>query len=321
MFDMASMGSVASILGLVVAIAVALYQRDAAIKAEHRANAEKERAATLEDHLARQRWQQLRSLGEQIDTLEKDRRHTADATGAALHARLKEQYSSLLGVIATSTPSFSATLLRHWVYTGRLPRPWQVEEALSHVELKSSNSDIAEDEKWLRRIIDDAKASPESPPKTLQFPLEVNEYVAAFILIAASVEEQLLEILKGHGQTTYSVSVLLNHLAEDCLTKSQKKIGPINLKAWGWKSGKTFKERFHHYQELDFWVVQEAAQHAQSLLRGYEEFFEDYHTVSTLVIPTRAAVNSSRKKYPAVAETADGFLESNDQRKELLKSE
>lgn len=318
MFDMASLGSAASILGLIVAIAVALYQRDAAIKAEHRANAEKERAASLEDHLARQRWQQLRSLGEQIDTLEKDSRHTADATGAALHARLKEQYSSLLGVIATSTPSFTSTRLRHWVYTGRLSRPWQVEEALSHVELTASNDDMLEDEKWLRRIIDDAKNSPESPPKTLQFPLEVNEYVAAFILVAASVEEELTGTLQGRGQNTYSASVLLNHLAKDCLTKSQNKIGPISLKAWGWDSGKLFKERFNHYQQLDFWVVKEAAENAQSLLRGYEEFFENFDTLATLLVPTKAAVNSAKKKFPEIAETAESLLDRKEQSKERV---
>lgn len=309
MFDVASTGSVASILGLVVAIAVALYQRDAAIKAEHSANAEKDRAATLEDHLARQRWQQLRSLGEQIDTLEENQLHTADPTGAALHARLKEQYSSLLGVIATSTSSFSSTLLRHWVYTGRLSRPWQVEEALSHVEPNAFNSDMVEDEKWLRRIVDDARDSQESTPKTLHFPLEIDDYVAAFILVAASVEEQLIEILKGYGQEKFSALVLLNHLAEDCLTKSQIKIGPISLKAWGWDSRKSFIERFNHYQKIDFWVVLEASKHAQSLLRGYEELFEDYDAMSKLVIPTKAAVNSAKKKYPKIAETAESLLD------------
>ncbi|WP_040474668.1 hypothetical protein [Marinobacter algicola] len=317
---MASMGSVASILGLLVAIAVAFYQRNAAIKAKFRANAEKERAANLEDHLARQRWQQLRSLGEQIDTLEKDKRHTADATGAALHARLKEQYSSLLGVIATSTKSFSAAQLRHWVYTGRLSRPWQVEEALSHVEPEFSNSEIAEDEKWLRRVIDDAKVSAESSPQTLQFPLEVNEYVAAYILVAAAVEEQLLEVSRGSGQTAYSIAVLLNHLAEDCLTKSQNKYGPISLKAWGWDSDKTFKERFYHYQELDFWVVRGAAHDAQSLLNGYEEFFEDYDALVKSVIPTKSAIHHSRNKYPDIAEIADRFLESSGSRRKALES-
>lgn len=321
MFDMASAGSIASILGLIVAIAVALYQREAAVKAENRANAEKERAATLEDHLARQRWQQLRSLGEQIDTLETDQRHTADATGAALHARLKEQYSSLLGVIATSTPSFSAALLRHWVYTGRLSRPWQVEEALSHVELHSSPGEMAEDEEWLRRIIDDAKASPELPPKTLNFPLEVSEYVAAFILVAASVEKDVLEILKSGGQSSYSLAVLLNHLAEDCLTKSKRKIGPVRLKAWGWDPEKTFEERFKHYQEMDFWVVVEASDSAQNLLLGYEEFFQDYDHVSKKIIPTEAAINSSRKKFPVIAETAEMLLKRSAKSVELIESD
>ncbi|HCE4579500.1 hypothetical protein CGH93_23065 [Vibrio parahaemolyticus] len=72
MFDFGSVGNVASILGLVVAIAVALYQREVALKAEREAKAEREKAATLEDHLLRQRWQQLRSLGEQIDQIERE---------------------------------------------------------------------------------------------------------------------------------------------------------------------------------------------------------------------------------------------------------
>jgi len=310
--DMASMGSVASVLGLVVAVVVAIYQRGEAQKSERKANAEKERAATLEDHLSRQRWQQLRSLGEQIDTLEKDQRHTADATGAALHARLKEQYSAILGVIATSTPSFSAKLLRHWVYTGRLSRPWQVEEALSHVDPDSSNDDIEESEVWLRKLINDSKSSSGEALRSLCFPVELNEYAASYILVASSVKDQLLVFSKRGGQTAYSLAVLLDHLTQDALQVVSNKIGPVRHKTWGWDEKLSFSERFHHYLSIDFWVVHGAANHAQNKLLDYGEFFEKYNAVVKYVIPTDRATKLARKKYPEIADFVSKLWEDEE---------
>jgi hypothetical protein len=53
MVDLGMVGSIASVVGLIAAAGIALYQRDVALKAQRRAESERRRAATLEDHLAR----------------------------------------------------------------------------------------------------------------------------------------------------------------------------------------------------------------------------------------------------------------------------
>ena len=56
--DLSLFGSIASVIGLPAGFIIAYFQ--------HR------KAASLGAHLTRQQWQQLRSLGDQIDSIEKE---------------------------------------------------------------------------------------------------------------------------------------------------------------------------------------------------------------------------------------------------------
>jgi hypothetical protein len=302
--DLGTIGSIASVIGLVVAIAIAVYQRGEAFKAQQKAESERARAASLEDHLARQRWQQLRSLGEQIDTLELEGSYKHKPIEAALHARLKEQYGGLLGVVATSTPGFSSSTVRHWVTIGRLPRPWQVAEAITHLEKTALEGAPSEDERWLADLIKSTTAVPKV--EMIRPPRELNQYVASYILVAHSVREELRDVLGRGGQAAYSAAVLLHHLASDCqVVLSLHKAGRPNFQTWGWETGKSFRERFDYYQTQDFWVMTVAADKAQDDLNGFRHLFEPgKDLMSKMLIPTLKAADVARSRYPEVAEAA-----------------
>lgn len=303
--DLGDVGSIASVIGLVVAIAIAVYQRGEALKSQQKAESEHARAASLEDHLARQRWQQLRSLGEQIDALELEGGHKHKPMEAALHARLKEQYGGLLGIVATSTPGFSSSTVRHWVTVGRLPRPWQIAEAITHLEKASPEGAPSEDERWLAELIKSATVVPKVRP--IQPPRELNQFVASYILVAHSVREELKEVLRPGGQASYSVAVLLHHLALDCqAVLSLKKAGRPNFLTWGWETGKSFRERFDHYQTQNFSVMSEAAERTQDDLNGFRHLFEPGQDGfrSKMLIPTSQAADVARSRYPELAEAA-----------------
>lgn len=302
--ELDTLGNIASVIGLVVAIVIAVYQRGEALNAQRRAESERARAASLEDHLARQRWQQLRSLGEQIDTLELEGSYKHKPMEAALHARLKEQYSGLLGIVATSTPDFSPSTVRHWVTIGRLPRPWQVAEAITHLDMRSPDGAASEDEQWLADLINSTTVVP--TVQAVQSPRELNQFVACYILVANSVREELRDLLGQGGQSESSASVLLYHLASDCQTVlSFNKAGKRNFKAWGWNAGKSFRQRFDYYQTQDFWTVTVAAYKVQDALKGFEQLFEPmtYYS-SSMLIPTCSAAEIARSRYPEIAEAA-----------------
>lgn len=313
MFDLGSLGSVASVVGLIAAIAIAVYQSRQARRAHKEARAERERAASLEDHLARQRWQQLRSLGEQIDTLERDGRYRHQPVDAALHARLKEQYSGLLGVIATSTVSFDSSVVRHWVAIGRLARPWQIAEAISHLEKPKTSQPPAEDEQWLAALLQSGNMVPK--PTAVQPPREIDDYVAAFVLVADSVRDELREFLSKGGQSGHSAAVLLDHLACDCLQiQSLDRPGRPVFKAWGWQLGKSFRERFEYYQKQEFWVMANAGQHAQAKLQGFRHLFEvGGDTTSRVLIPKSDAVEGVRAQFPHLVAAAARVFEGRGQ--------
>lgn len=303
--DLGTVGSIASVIGLVVAIAIAVYQRGEAVKAQQKAVSERARAASLEDHLARQRWQQLRSLGEQIDTLELDGSYKHKPMEAALHARLKEQYRGLLGVVATSTPGFSSSTVRHWVTIGRLPRPWQVTETITHLEKTALEGAPSEDERWLADLIKSTTAVPKV--QMIQSPRELNQYVASYILVAHSVREELKDVLSRGGQAEYSAAVLLHQLASDCqMILSLDKAGMPSFQTWGWQTGKSFRERFEYYQTQEFRVMTMAADKAQDDLNGFRQLFEPGQDdfMSKMLIPTPKAADVARSRYPELAEAA-----------------
>ncbi|HCG9646540.1 TPA: hypothetical protein ACF31N_004407 [Vibrio parahaemolyticus] len=311
MFDFGSVGNVASILGLVVAIAVALYQREVALKAEREAKAEREKAATLEDHLLRQRWQQLRSLGEQIDQIERENSQATDPASAALHARLKEQYASILGVIAASTKDFSVALIRRWVNTGRLFRTWQISEALTYVNIVHTDESNLDDEKWLREIIERTHSSQQQIPQSLQLPIELNEFVAAYIILSG-IYSDFIKSKLGSGQQNYSVVTVLGYLANDCLEKSNNKFGGEHFQCWGWKELKDFEERYDYYQKLDFWVVCTVSRHFQSKLSDYANYFEDVGSSPRYVLPTNKAFDEAKMLFPELYGLATNLLNNDE---------
>lgn len=296
-----SLGNLASVVGIVLAVAIAVFQRSLAFRAEQKAEAARNRATSLEEHLARQRWQQLRSLGEQIDALEKEGRETYEPSGAALHARLKEQYSALLGVVATSTQGFSAATIRHWVSIGRLARPWQIAEAISHLE---RSEELSEDDRWLAELIDARSIVPR--PKEIVPPPEITEYAAAFILVADSVRDDLKALLYSGGQSAHSAAVLLDHLAMDCSEiGSLDRAGKPYFRSWGAIEGRPFRESFQYYESQDFWVMVAASTCVQEKLRGYSHLFEPGKDVnSKLLIPRANAVGLATKKYPRLPQLA-----------------
>jgi hypothetical protein len=304
--DLGTVGSIASVIGLVVAIVIAVHQRGEALKAQQKAESERARAASLEDHLARQRWQQLRSLGEQIDTLELEGSHKHEPMEAALHARLKEQYGGLLGVVATSTPGFCSSTVRHWVTIGRLPRPWQVAEAITHLEKAALEGAPSEDERWLAELIKSTTVVPKV--QAIQPARELNQYVASYILVAHSVREELRDLLGQGGQASHSAAVLLYHLALDCqVALSLNKPGKPMFRTWGSETGKSFRERFNYYQTQDFWIMVAADDKARDELKGFEHLFEpmsDRRRSLAMLVPTSKAAETARSRYPELAEAA-----------------
>ncbi len=302
--DLSTVGSIASVIGIVVAIAISVYQRGEALRAQRKAESERARAASLEDHLARQRWQQLRSLGEQIDTLELEGSYKHEPMEAALHARLKEQYGGLLAVVATSTPGFSSSTVRHWVTIGRLPRPWQIAEAITHLEKSALEGAPSEDERWLAELLKSTTVVPEI--QAIEPPRELNQYVASYILVSHSVRQELKDLLSQGGQTARSAAVLLYHLALDCQAiLALDKAGRSTFRTWGSETGKSFQERFDHYQSQDFWIMVAASENAQYKLNGFRHLFEpgkDF--MSEMLIPTSKAAEITRSRYPELAEAA-----------------
>ena len=310
--DLNTLGSIASVIGIVAAAAIAVYQRGEALNAERKAETARARAASLEDHLASQRWQQLRSLGEQIDALELQGGHKHKPMEAALHARLKEQYAALVGIVATSTPGFSASTVRHWVTIGRLPRPWQIAEAITHLDKISQEGVPLDDQNWLAELIRSGSIVPTT--RAIQPPRELNQFVASYILIANSVRDELKNLLaQGRPQTKYSALFLLYLLALDCNSLlSRKKGGLIQFCAWGWESGKSFRERIDYYNEQDFWIISMASQKAQGSLKGFEHMFEPMASgTSSTLLPTADAAEIARARYPNVAEVAAIVLQAH----------
>ncbi|ELI0637525.1 hypothetical protein Q8344_005256 [Vibrio harveyi] len=307
MFDVGSIGNIASILGLILAVVVALYQRDSALKAEREAKAEREKASTLEDHLLRQRWQQLRSLGEQIDQIELEKSQITEPTSAALHARLKEQYSSVLGVVTASTECFSVALIRRWVTTGRLFRTWQIEAALSFVSIDSTDKSSAEDERWLRTIIDSTNQSNQEGPKKVQLPKELNEFTAAYIIIS-SMNYEFIDSKLGYGQNNYTLSVLLGFLAQDCIEKHNVKLGKPNYKCWGSNDVEPFRSRYDYYQNMNFWMVCTLSSYFDSQLSCYDFYFENVGASPYHILPTSEAIKEAKELFPELCSSARGLL-------------
>ena len=296
-------GSVASFIGVVLAVAIAIYQRGETQAAQKKAEQERERAASLEDHLARQRWQQLKSLGEQIDSIEQNGNHKYDPMQAALHARLKEQYNGLLGIVATSTPNYSAATLRHWVTVGRLPRPWQIAEAISHLEKEDLSKNESDDELWLTELLKSKNVIPKI--QAIRPPIELDAYTASFILISNSVRDQLKSLLSSGGQTENSATILLHYLALDCeRLVDNTRIGPNYFKAWGTNTGKSFSERFNFYQSQDFWVIKTAADNVRKNLDQFRIFFEEGDLLHASLLPTQKSVDSARSRFPELVEAA-----------------
>lgn len=295
--------TIASILGFIAAIVVAIWQHRVAIAAEKKADEERGKRASLEDHLERQRWQQLRSLGQQIDALEADGRKEYQPSLASLHASLKEQYSSLLSIIATSTSQFDATALRFWVGTGRLRRPWQIAEAVSHLNRKPSTSSGGEDERWLNELIEAKRVVP--APQPVKKALVPTKYISAYILMAYAVKDQLSGLLRRGGQSEYSISILLSLLAEDCLNLAEQGAGQDpRLRAWGYGEAKSFEERFLYYQKQEFWIVVAASDAAQSKLDGFQSFFNLTSRFDPCLLPKDEAVEQARARYPNIAEVS-----------------
>lgn len=297
MFDVGSIGNFASIIGLVLAIAVAIYQREVALKAEREAKVEREKAATLEDHLIRQRWQQLRSLGEQIDQIERDSSQISDPASAALHARLKEQYASILGVIAVSNSCYSVSLIRRWVSTGRLFRTWQISEALTYVNVDNVDKSNADDEKWLKELIERSNASSKQHPQSIQLPIELNEFAAAYILIS-DLHFEMIKSKLGSGQNNYSLVTVLGFLAYDYIEKHTEKFRDNRYKCWGWDDSKSFEERYQYYQKMDFWMVVATSDKFQLLLSDYNAYFENTGSSTNSILPINKAIHEAKELFP-----------------------
>lgn len=232
---------------------------------------------------------------------------------AALHARLKEQYAGLLGIVATSTPGFSSSTVRHWVKIGRLPRPWQVAEAITHLEKTAPEGAQSEDERWLADLLKSTATVP--GVKAVQPPRELNQFVSAYILVAHSVRRELQDILsQSDRQDPSCVNVLLYNLAFDCeVIVSRKKAGYHFFRTWGWAEGKSFQERFNHYNTQDMWVVLPARDKVLHALSGFQHMFEPMNTrSSSMLIPTPEAAEIARSRYPEVAEAAVTVLQAQE---------
>lgn len=300
-------GTITSILGLLSAMAFGVYQHRVAVRAESKADQERSRRASLEDHLERQRWQQLKSMGEQIDAIESDGKKEYEPRLAGLYASLREQYSSLLSVVATSEEALNPSVVRSWVTSGRLKRPWQIAEAISHLNQKNMTSGDDEDRDWLSELINKESIVPK--PRSVQKPKEPTPYVAAYILIANAVSDELQPALRKGGQHGYSLTVLLNHLAEDCVALRNKGAGrDPTLKAWGHEQGKSFGERVEHYNQQEFWVMVNAADTVAGKLKGFERYFDHTGDLVCEVVPTGAAVEELRSLYPDIAEQSRTVL-------------
>jgi hypothetical protein len=300
--DLGMIGNIASVGGVAASVLVAWHQSSQAKRARREAQAERERAATLEAHLDRQRWQQLRSIGEQIDTIERSGKQEHSATEAALHARLREQFASLLAVIATETKTYTPAVVRHWVQVGRLVRPWQVAEAVSHLGPLATDGDHAsEDSKYLTELCRDVRRVAK-----LEGPKQPTDYVAAYILIAHHWKAELVTLLKPGGQSHYTGAVLLDCLTQDCLDSvTAGSHDAPHQRCWGATQKKSLRERFEHYQSLDFWVMAEASENAQRRIEPFRDLFEPGRDRSgKLLVPKEEAAEMARARFPHLVEPA-----------------
>jgi hypothetical protein len=177
----------------------------------------------------------------------------------------------------------------------------------------------SEDEHWLAHLIN--SASLVQRPQAVQTPKELNEYAAAFILVADSVREKLRGFLSRGGQAEYSAAVLLHHLACDCLQiLSLDKIGRPQFKTWGWEGGEPLGERFAYYQGQHFWAMVAAADAAQAELDGFSYLFEpgqDFH--SKMLIPSKKAVEIAHAKYPELLRAVVAVFEARELRPQAQK--
>jgi hypothetical protein len=285
------LGTIASLVGLGASVVIAAYQHRQAQAARRETAAEKNRAATLEGHLTRQRWQQLRSIAEQIDAIERTGRMDHSPAEAAIHARLKEQFASLLGVIATSTGDFNAATVRHWIDVGRLRRPWQIAEAVSHLDALPGADPNQQGS--LRQLLSSTGCVP--PPQPLRLPTKPDLYVAAVILIASHYESELVALLPQGGQIGYSLAVFFHLLAVDCARLATIKNERVEFYCWGSKSGRSFAETVKYYESMDFWLVATAKDEAQSKLGPFRHLFEPGQHA---LVPTTQAVEMARTMFP-----------------------
>lgn len=300
-------GTIASVLGLAAGVAFGAYQYRVAVRAEKKADEERSRRASLEEHLERQRWQQLKSLGEQIDALDSDGRKESEPRLARLHASLREQYSSLLGVIATSADKLDATVVRSWVNSGRLRRPWQIAEAISHLNQENLTSGDPKDKSWLDNLISDGSVVPK--PRPITKPKEPTPYVAAYILMANAAWDELRPFVREGGYNHYPLTVLLDHLAEDCVALCNIGEGSDpTLIAWGHENRKPFSERFEHYRQHDFWVLVNAADAVAEKLKEFDRYFNHKGDIAHRIVPKQTAVQELRKRYPEIAEQCRAVL-------------
>ncbi len=309
MSDLGTLGSIASLAGLVAGFIIAVYQRRQALEARKEAAAERARATSLQDHLTRQQWQHLRSLGKQIDTLEGEGRTTETAVDAAMHAGLKEQYRSLLGVVATSTPGFSASTVRDWIEVGRLLRPWQIAEAISYLEVSATQEESADERQLLKDLLDSTRAVPRVAE--IKTPPEPTPYVAAFVLVGHVVRDSLRGLLRNASDEVV-VAVLLHYLALDCLEMgSLEKIGGPKFRCWGSDSAAPLEERFKYYRKQDYWVIHGVAERVRVKLLQFAGLFENSSSSDPphFLIPKDKAAEVLGRKFPKIKRNSIELLD------------
>ena len=294
--NFSNIAGIASIVGLMVGLAFGAYQYFQARKARMAAEAERKRAVQLEDFLASQRWQQLLSISEQIDSLERTGKQELHAEEAASHARLKGQYSSLITILATFSGDFSAKILRHWIEVGRLIRPWQIAEALVH--LKTPTLDDADDHKW---VLDTARAQgATSDPVEVDQPSEPDDWAMAYVTLAYLHKDDIATIAPSGGYTRFAIVVLLGYLASDCLNSIafDDKFTDGAISTWG--HGQFFVKRAAYYAEQDVSLLVNKQHETQRRLGNVPWLFTNFE----MLIPTAEALEYVTAKRPDLAAAA-----------------
>lgn len=252
------------------------------------AKAAAKKVVGVEQHLAQQRWQQLRSIGDLIDLLEKDGRHEHNADYAAARASLKQQYGTVLATLAAATPAFSAHLLRGWIENGRLSRPWQIVEAMTH--LPDSRADQQHNYDWLKERL--GAQAPAESVKAVSIPSKLGRSEAAYILCVNDNRDFINNLLLQDSGHSAAVMVFVMQLqAQDrCRLRP-----PINgYDCWGTAEKKPIAEIFGHYNGFEFYVIHAAAESSKQKIRLFADHFEDYNCLQ----PKDSALERVRVEFP-----------------------